>query len=232
LKDPERLSDVLTDYFTRTTSHVQANDGTIVKYIGDAVLAVWGAPVPDPAHAAKAALAVLGFQRDAIITVDGRTFRTRAGLHTGRVLAGNLGSAQRFDYTVIGDDVNFASRLEGLNKQLGTSILISDATRAHLGPEFTSRPLGKFRVVGKMEALAIHELLGEGGEAPAWAATFQAALAAFASGEFAAARELFEQVIRAQNGDGPSAFYIRQLETHSDGRLPAGWDGVVELQSK
>jgi adenylate cyclase len=233
LKDPQLLSEVLTDYFTRTTSHVLANDGTIVKYIGDAVLAVWGAPLPDATHAAKAARAVLGFQRDASITVDGRTFRTRAGLHTGRILAGNLGSAQRFDYTVIGDDVNFASRLEGLNKELRTSILISDATRSKLGPEFISRPLGRFRVVGKTEALAIHELLGEGGEPPGWCDTFRAALAAFASGDFPAAGSLFGDVLRARAGDdGPSAFYLGQLDAITLHPPSAGWDGVIELKSK
>src|SRR5205085_6306726 len=131
-------------YFTNTTQHVVENQGTIIKYIGDAVLAVWGAPLPDAEHPIKATRAAWRMHLASGKEVLGHKLITRVGIHTGEVLAGNLGSAYRFDYTVIGDAVNFAARLEALNKILGTRILISDATVSQLKGEFITRRLGEF----------------------------------------------------------------------------------------
>ncbi|HEX8310038.1 MAG TPA: adenylate/guanylate cyclase domain-containing protein [Chthoniobacteraceae bacterium] len=234
LNDPEKLSDILTRYFTQTTGHVLENDGTIIKYIGDAVLAVWGAPEPNAKHARTAALAACRLHEASHIEVDGRPLRTRIGLHSGPMLAGNLGSAQRFDYTVIGDAVNFAARLEGLNKYLGTSVLISDATRQQMGEGFVTRRLGEFRVLGKSEPVIVHELLGTDvskDDAP-WMGSFAQALAAFCAGELADAEKLFARVEGERGGsDGPSAFYLKTIAGLKDS-VPTGWSGVVELSSK
>ena len=126
LDKPELVARVLTTHFTQTSGHILDNDGTIIKFIGDSVHAVWGAPLPDKDHARKAVLAAWRLHEDSQKEVNGHLLRTRIGLNTGQMLSGNMGSAQRFDYAVTGDAVNFASRLEGLNKYLGTSVLISD----------------------------------------------------------------------------------------------------------
>src|SRR5262249_18520246 len=123
---PKEVSRVLTSYFNLTTRAILEQDGTIIKYIGDAVMAVWGAPLTDPKHAQRAVLAAWGMHQAGLQEIEGRRLRTRIGINTGLVLAGNLGSTFRFDYTLIGDTTNFASRLEGLNKYLGTDILISE----------------------------------------------------------------------------------------------------------
>jgi adenylate cyclase len=232
LGDPEKLSQVLTDYFTQTTRHVLENDGTIVKFIGDAVLAVWGAPMDDAQHPVKAARAALALHAGATVMVDGEKLRTRIGIHTGKVVSGNLGSAQRFDYTVIGDPVNFASRLEGLNKYLGTNVLISDETLSRLGPEFYSRCLGQFTVVGRRGSVVIHELLPDQGTASAeWVKIFGDALEAFTQGNLDIAHRLFQDVISLRGKDGPSAYYLRYI-AEQDGIAGPGWTGVVAVATK
>ena len=127
--DPAEVSEILTSYFGQTTKCILENKGTIIKYIGDAVFAAWGAPIDDPHHAIRAAETACDLRCLSELVVRGKTLRTRVGIHSGKVLAGNLGSTYRFDYTMIGDAVNFASRLESLNKYLRTQVLISDAVR-------------------------------------------------------------------------------------------------------
>ncbi|HVU15355.1 MAG TPA: adenylate/guanylate cyclase domain-containing protein [Candidatus Didemnitutus sp.] len=240
LGDSARLGEVLTAYFTRTTDEILAQKGTVIKFIGDAVFAAWGAPLPQPDHAERAVRAAWRLSQvsemDVPIThADGSTetvhVRTRVGVHTGEALAGNLGSARRFDYTLIGDAVNFASRLEGANKYTGTGILLSDETARQLGGKFLLRRVGAFRVKGKAKSVVIHELLGENPEPrPEWLDRFDAALEAWTAGRFDAAREGFEAVKAARGGkDGPSQFYLDRLTT----AVPwAGWKGEVDLEGK
>ena len=116
--DPTEVSEILTSYFGQTTKCILENKGTIIKYIGDAVFAAWGAPIDEPQHAMRAAETACDLRCLSELVVHGKTLRTRVGIHSGKVLAGNLGSSYRFDYTMIGDAVNFASRLESLNKYL------------------------------------------------------------------------------------------------------------------
>ena len=235
LSDPALVSRVLTDYFSLTTSHILENHGTIINFVGDAVFAVWGAPLPDAAQARNAALAAWRLHEASRIEVRGRVLRTRIGLHTGRVLAGNIGSAERFDYSVIGDAVNFASRLEGLNKFLGTDILLSDALLAKLGGEFLTRRLGEFRVVGKHDTHIVHELLGpaEGIPRPAWLDTFARGLDAFARGSLHEAHTAMRDTIAQRGGkDGPAEFYREEIATLRAKGLPPGWTGVVEFAAK
>ena len=235
LHDPELVSRVLTRYFSLTNAHILENDGTIINFVGDAVFAVWGAPLPDPDHARKATLAAWRLHQASHIEVEGRPLRTRVGLHTGRVLAGNIGSAERFDYSVIGDAVNFASRLEGLNKYLGTDILLSDAMLAKLGGEFLTRTLGEFRVAGKSESHVIHELLGpaETIPRPAWLDTFARGLDAFRRGSLHEAHTAMRETIALRGGkDGPSEFYRTEIATLRAKGVPPGWNGVVELTAK
>ena len=141
--DPTEVSEILTSYFGQTTKCILENKGTIIKYIGDAVFAAWGAPIDEPDHAMRAAETACDLRCLSELVVHGKTLRTRVGIHSGKVLAGNLGSSYRFDYTMIGDAVNFASRLESLNKYLSTQVLISDAVRRQLGDGFVTRQLGR-----------------------------------------------------------------------------------------
>jgi adenylate cyclase len=241
LDDPARLSHILATYFTQCTGHVLELKGTIAKFIGDAVLAVWGAPLPDKEHVRNAVMSAWRLHKDSDIKIDGQPLlvrgkkvRTRIGIHTGQVLAGNLGSEQRFDWTVIGDPVNLAARLESLNKHLGTSVLISDAAFQKMGPGFTTRRLGAFIMKGKAAALVIHEMLGEEGvdPVPVWLPDFNAGVAAFERGDTAKARETFAKVIEMRGGaDGPSRFYLDELDRRVV-EANAVWDPEVELHEK
>ena len=185
--DPEEVSGILTSYFGQTTKCILENKGTIIKYIGDAVFAAWGAPIDEPQHAKRAAEAACDLRCLSELEVRGKTLRTRIGIHSGKVVAGNLGSSYRFDYTMVGDAVNFASRLESLNKYLSTQVLISDAVRQQLGDGFITRQLGEFRVAGKTNSVIIHELLcrcdAESGE-KSWIEIFEKGLTVFRAGEF------------------------------------------------
>ncbi len=146
---PSEVSQLLTAYFTETTRAIFDQDGMIIKYIGDAVMAVWGAPLADPQPAERAVRAALGIRAAGLKEFRGRRLNTRIGINTGKVLAGNLGSEFRFDYTLIGEATNLASRLEGLNKYLGTDLLISESTQRELTDAFQCRSLGRFIVSGK-----------------------------------------------------------------------------------
>ena len=234
LRDPGKVSEMLIQYFTQCTEHILASDGTIMNFVGDSVTAVWGAPLAVEDHIRRAARAALLLQATSRVVVDGREFRTRLGLHTGRVLAGNVGSAERFDYVIIGDTVNFTSRLEGLNKTLGTGILISDAVHAGLGAGFLTRRVGEFRVVGKTEAHGVHELLASapGGNDAVWPATFASGLEAFRRRDLDAAELRMRATIAQRGADGPAEFYLRTIDTLRRDGLPTDWNGVIEISVK
>lgn len=235
--DPTEVSEILTSYFGQTTKCILENKGTIIKYVGDAVFAAWGAPIEEPRHAARAVETACDLRCLSELVVRGKTLRTRVGIHSGRVLAGNLGSSYRFDYTMIGDAVNFASRLESLNKYLHTQVLISDAVRQQLAPDkFIVRRLGEFKVAGKTHSVVIHELLcrcdAESGEKK-WIEVFERGLDKFRQGDFAAARSYLDRVCEIRGGaDGPSEFFLRKMSTlESNGHLD-NWTGIVELSEK
>jgi adenylate cyclase len=236
LNDPAALSAVLIQYFRRTTACILENDGTIIKYMGDAVEAVWNAPLADADHAFKAVQAAYRLREVAKFTANGRLIRTRVGISTGPGFAGNLGSEFRFDYAVIGDTTNFAARLESLNKHFGTDILISDATFDQLGGRFVTRPLGQFRVAGKSRPVGIHELIAPAisppGE-PGWLEVFGKGLRAFESGDLRMATGCMEKTCELHGGsDGPAEFFLKTIrEIERDG-APKEWTGVIEFTKK
>jgi len=235
--DPAEVAEILTNYFGQTTKCILENKGTIIKYIGDAVFAAWGAPVDEPKHANRAVETACDLRCLSELVVRGKTLRTRVGIHSGRVLAGNLGSSFRFDYTMIGDPVNFASRLESLNKYLSTQVLISDAVRQQLSDNrFIIRRLGEFRVAGKTQSVVIHELLcrcdAESGERE-WIKVFESGLDRFREGEFHAARQNLDRTREMRGGiDGPSEFYLRKISALEKNGQREDWTGIVELSEK
>jgi adenylate cyclase len=233
--DPSEVSAILIAYFEQTTRCILERRGTIIKYVGDAVMAAWGAPVDEPAHAIRAAEAACDLRTLAEVEVRGKKLRTRIGLNSGKVLAGNLGSSFRFDYTMIGDTTNLASRLESLNKYLGTQILISEAVREQLQNKFITRRLGEFRVAGKTHSVSIHELLGRGEADSAqrgWIDTFEAGLDAFRGGKFSNSADFMNRASQLRAGsDGPAEFYLRKIAILR-GQDLKNWDGIIELSEK
>jgi adenylate cyclase len=234
--DPAEVSKLLIAYFEQTTRCILENKGTIIKYVGDAVMAAWGAPIDEPAHAVRATEAACDLRCLSEIEVRGKKLRTRVGVHSGKVLAGNLGSSFRFDYTMIGDTTNFASRLESLNKYLGTQVLISEAVRGQLAGKFITRRLGEFQVAGKTHSVIIHELFcrceGENGEG-VWIKAFEAGLDDFRAGNFSSAAELMKRTRELRGGsDGPAEFYLRRLTKLSNEAKVENWNGIVELSEK
>jgi adenylate cyclase len=231
---------LLNEYFSKATRHIFDAGGTLIKYIGDAVFAIWGAPLRMEDHATRACEAALALARDQEAgRSDGSAegLLTRIGVHTGPMLVGNLGSAQRFDYTAIGDAVNLASRLEGLNKPLGTRALVSGETLGRTDGSFLVRPLGRARVVGRNEPVEIFELLGRKGEPSTVTEEglqmFGKALESFKAGRFPEAAEGFQRVRDIHGGaDGPSEFYLSLIARFGGASPPEAWDGIVHFETK
>jgi adenylate cyclase len=231
---------MLNAYFSDATRHVFDAGGTLIKYIGDAVFAIWGAPIRRDDHATQACVAALALARaqaDANPNA-GPVARlvTRIGVHTGPMLVGNLGSAQRFDYTAIGDAVNLASRIEGLNKAFGTLALASGEAIAATDGRFITRPLGRVRVVGRSEPVELHELIAtrdETGRSDAALLTaFASARKEFEAGRFNEAADGFRASMKLAGGnDGPSAFFAETCARLA-ANPPASWDGVLNFESK
>lgn len=163
--EPEAVGRVLNLYFTEMTRIVFAHKGTIDKFIGDSVMAFWGTPLADEEHAVHACRAALAMQarmrtlREEMKRQGLPELRMRIGVHTGEVIVGNFGSTELYNYTVLGDTVNLASRLEGANKDLGTEVLASRAVVDRAGSAVRAKPLGRIRVRGRTEEIEVFELL-------------------------------------------------------------------------
>jgi adenylate cyclase len=181
-RDPRQTAAILNAYLDAMSAVVLAHGGTLDKYVGDAIVAFWGAPITAPQDTARAVACALALQAEAE-TIAARTMadygvslgRTRIGLHRGEVVVGNFGGANRMQYTAMGDAMNIAARLEGANKYLGTAILVSEAVR-EAAPDHAYRALGRVAVSGVDEGLALFEPLplGRAGFAQAWNAAIVA----------------------------------------------------------
>jgi adenylate cyclase len=162
--NPEELVAQLNEYFSRMVEVVFRHSGTVDKFVGDMVMALFGAPLDDAGHAEHAAAAALDMIRELALLNENWAAEGRAqldigiGINSGEMIAGNIGSSSIMSYTVIGDNVNLGSRLESLNKDYRTRIIISDATRVHLKGDYDIRPLGEVVVKGKTKPVAIFEL--------------------------------------------------------------------------
>ncbi len=152
---PKKLAFMLNNYLTIMSRVILKHNGVLDKYIGDAIMAFWGAPIKQADHALLACRAALEMQK----VGKNSPFKMRIGINTGEMVVGNMGSHERFDYTVLGDNVNLASRLEGINKKFGTKIIISQSTYDLVKDNVKARKLGKVTVKGKKQKITIYELL-------------------------------------------------------------------------
>ena len=234
--DSDELARRMNDYFQMAVHNcIHATDGTVVKYIGDAIFAFWNAPDLQSDHSFRACEAALRFRDQPAQFMNGRELITRIGLHTGVANVGNFGSQTRVDYTALGENINLASRMEGLNKYLGTRVLITSDTQRVAGPKIITRFLGLFRLKGFEKAVGVHELTGrveQEAESRELRERFAGALAALAAKDFAAAEAAFHRVLEISPKDGPSTFYLDQIEDLRVTALPADWKGEITLKEK
>jgi adenylate cyclase len=192
-RSPEEVVALLTSYFELMNGIVERHNGVIVQYLGDSIYAMWNAPEPDPDHVDDGCRCTLALK--AGIDELNRANRaaglpelvTRFGLHVGEAVVGSVGARSRRQYTAMGDTVNVASRLEGINKQFGTSILVSGAVRARADPGFFFRALGKAQAKGRAEQIDIFELVGFNEDYAAVAASVPSDAAAQQTGDFVGA---------------------------------------------
>lgn len=227
---PEPLAHALNEYLTRMTEIIFAHDGVLDKFIGDAVMAFWGAPIVDADQALNACRAALEMQSAG---VDSQ-FQTRIGINTGEMIVGNMGSDQRFDYTLLGDNVNLGSRLEGINKQYGTKIIISESTYQEVKDQVVVRKLDRVAVKGKRVGVTIYELRNLGKpseEEKLFLEGFETARKLYESGKFTQALGKFKLLLKAQPDDGPTQIYIERCQSLIR-QKPKGWDGIFHATAK
>ncbi|HXZ34889.1 MAG TPA: CHASE2 domain-containing protein [Thermodesulfobacteriota bacterium] len=239
---PDGLVKFLNEYLTKMTDVVFKYDGLLDKYIGDAVMAVWGAPLDQPDHARRACLTALDML-DELHRLQKKwsaeglpVLNIGIGVNAGPMVVGNMGSDRRFNYTVMGDSVNTGSRLEGLNKVYGTNIIVSQTTLEKVQEEFIARELDLVRVKGKGQPVKIFELLSlvktASTDQRALADGFHAALAEYRKRNWDKAREAFQKVLAQFPHDGPAKLYLERSETLSKNPPPADWDGVYTMTTK
>ena len=241
------LGHVIGQYLDAMTSVVFQHGGTLDKFIGDAVMAFWNAPLDEPEHAARACQAALEMQAALERLSDEWQAQglprqyMRVGINTGPASVGNMGSSRRFAYTALGDAVNLAARLEPLNNEYGTRICVSQATLDAAGgrQKFVVRYLDLVAVKGKREAVPVYELIGRIGDetvASRYEPIFEhynRAVVLYQARQFEAAAELFNLALAATNGnDGPSAVYVERCQQLAAEPPDPDWDLVYVMKHK
>jgi class 3 adenylate cyclase len=229
-------------YLDRMTQALKAHEAFVDKYIGDGIMALFGIPVPTPDHARNACRAALDCQTvlkplNAEFKLQGLPeIKVRIGIHSGEVSAGNVGALNRSNYTVLGDNVNLAARLEGANKEYETSIMISEATWDLVSGRFVARELDRIRVVGKQKPVRIFELIAVAGQPlsvePAFLEAYAAALALFKDRLWAESIGAFQKALELKPGDKPCQTYIERAKVFELMPPPPDWEGVFEMTSK
>ncbi|MBI5639975.1 MAG: adenylate/guanylate cyclase domain-containing protein [Nitrospirae bacterium] len=243
---PEKISAVLNEYLGRMLKRIKATGGTLDKFIGDAIMAEWNAPVAQTDHAARACEAAL------LMTEELRILReewerakkprlnARIGINSGEMVVGNMGSGDIFDYTVIGSEVNISARLEPLNKDFGTNIIISENTKdeaeRHCPGKFVFRLLAKAALKGSRVPLTVYELVGfvDTIEKKRLEAIkiYNSGIDNFLRSRFPEAKQFFQQAIEKYPQDGPSNAYISLCEYYENNPPSPGWNGVYIQTAK
>ncbi|MDC7218153.1 MAG: adenylate/guanylate cyclase domain-containing protein, partial [Spirochaetales bacterium] len=248
---PERLTGTITSYLKCMSRVILNNGGTIDKYIGDAIMAFWNAPVNDAQHARNGCLTALNC-REALNKFNSNCrncnkpeLLTRLGVHTGEAVVGNIGSADRMDYTAIGAAVNLASRLEGLNKYLGTEILVSETTKNQAGDEFLFRFAGRVIAKGTTQSSGVYELLGTrpgiSGESEKFAVNpdeelkvqqWEKALKTMLDCKFKEAVKSFEEYIETNGSEQLAEYYLTMSRQFSVKPPEKDWQGEIVFDVK
>ncbi len=234
---PQELTQMLNQYFELLAGVIMKEGGMVNKFIGDAVMALWGVPLDNPSHASQACLASLQIHR-AMLAMAPVT--CRIGLNTGRMIAGNLGSRERFEYTVIGDAVNLASRLEGVNKLYHTDVMISEMTEEKVRGQFLLREVDCIRVVGKEEPVRIFQLLDsmddrDSPEHMRWSEMIESFIPShekYQRREWDSATRLFEKHFLLFPEDPLGRIYLERSRAFLSQPPPNNWDGVYQMESK
>ena len=228
---PEQTVAVLTEYFGAMTPIIHRYGGTVDKFIGDAIMAFWGAPVPDPHHAEHAVRAAIDMQAAMEVLVRALVARglppiaMRVGIHTGAAVVGNVGSANRFSYTAIGDAVNLAARLEGANKAFGTRILLSDATAAALPGDVGLRHLDNVVVKGKSQAVKVYTPCTDAALCAASARVVEG----FYAGQWQTCKTAVDTILALQPGDAAAQRFAQRLSSRRPGAEGADASGPLAL---
>jgi adenylate cyclase len=238
---PENLSSFLNEYLSPMTHLVLQQGGMLDKYIGDAVMAVYGAPLPQADHAAAACRTALQMQQEiARLNIAWRArglpdIQVGIGINTGEMSVGNMGSDVRFDYTVMGDAVNLASRLEGLTKEVGCAILCGPDVPAAVGDGFVFRELDRVRVKGRGGSVQVYELVGTRGQARLDATAlvaYAAVLESYRERDFATARAGLQAFVAAHADDPAAAKLLARIDVMAQDPPGPGWDGVYDQKNK
>lgn len=246
---PESLIALLNEYLETMSNVIMSEGGTVDKYEGDAIMAFFGAPLPQEDHAMRACRTALKM-RQALVELTQKwqsdpplpggekkpLIDFRCGLSSGDVIVGNVGSSSRLEYTVIGDIVNLGSRLEGANKKYSTNVMMSEETYEWVKDQFEARELDIIRVVGKKQPIKVYELLNLKGqlvdEAAKLLQLYAEGMTLYHARKFADALAKFDEILATYPEDGPSKLYRQRCEVLRDFPPAADWDGVFEMGSK
>ncbi len=242
--DPTELVRLLNAYLTEMSDIIMEQHGTIDKYEGDAIISFFGAPIDYENHAERAIRSAVRMKRaEALLNqqfinenLSPEKVYTRIGINTGEMVVGNMGTAQKMDYTIMGNSVNLASRLEGVNKQYGTWILVSETTFKEGGSDFAARRLDRVRVVGINQPVRLYEIIEEKYEIPDSTqealGLFDEGLQAFENWDWESAKSIFLEVLEILPDDGPAQFYLERCNKYIKKAPPKTWDGVFSLTLK
>lgn len=241
--EPEELVSILNEYLGEMTETIFSHNGTVDKFIGDAIMAFWGAPLEVEDHAIHTCRAALHMNEKldelnrSWVGTDRPQLKARFGINTGEMIVGNMGSENRFNYTVIGDSVNLAARLEPLNSLFGTTILISEYTFRALKDEFVCRQVGRFVVKGKTEPVTVFEMLADrtaGGTAGMenMLLLHREGMRLYFDREWEKAVSKFEQILQTDSDDGLAKTYIDYCKRHIKNPPGKEWTGTFRMMHK
>lgn len=232
--EPEQVASIVNRHLSGMTETILEHSGTLDKFIGDGIMAFWGAPVADIRQSEDAVLAAIAMQKKMetmgaeIFEETGAELKMRVGINRGPCIVGNMGGRGRFDYTAMGDAINLASRLEGVNKVFGTKILASEAVVAAIANEIRFREVDTVRVKGKHVGITVYTPCDE----EALNAMSAEALAAYRAGKFEAAEAGWKRLLETYPDDPVAAVFLERIARFRKEGWPAEWDGVTTLDEK
>ena len=238
--EAEQVVELLNGYLSEMVDVIFKHEGTLDKFIGDAIMAFWGAPIKVSDHGMRAVLAALDMRRQLEVFNQGLVAKGETplaigvGINTGEVILGNIGSEKKLDYTVIGDNVNLASRMEGLTKIYGAEILITESTYEEIMPSIPCRLIDMVRVVGKQKGIRIYEPLDtrKGDAADRMVSLSEEGFEHYLKREWDAAIKSYSEILSIRSDDKTSQIFIGRCEGYKAAEPPVEWDGVFTMRRK